>query len=190
MDDRAQINTLEGFAAAFIIIFAILFGLQALASTSPGTLNQEVTTYNEKITNDVLLQSKVVEEGETQSELKSALLNWTRETGFNGSADNEIYYDGSNPVPGEFGDTLKILRDRDISYSIDLVCDGDRYAFVRLGEGGDNPVTSSVTLVLNDDDRLNDGTRLDNAPSYPCKDTGEGSNLYNVVEVRITAWRT
>jgi len=189
LDDRAQINTLEGFAAAFIIIFAVLFGLQAIASTSPGTLSQEVKTYNEKITNDVLLQSKVVEEGETQSELKSALLNWT-ESGFNGSADGEIYYDGSNPVPGEFGDTLNILKDRDIAYSIDLVCDGEKNTFARLGSGGENPVSSSVSVILNDDDRLKDGTRLDDAPRYPCKDTGENSNLYNVVEVRITAWST
>ncbi|MDZ7687357.1 MAG: hypothetical protein U5J64_01315 [Halobacteriales archaeon] len=191
MEDRAQVNTLEGFAAAFVIIFAVFFGLQAVASTSPGTLSQEVQTYDQKITNDVLVQSKVVEAGETQSELKTALLNWTTSgDGFNGSADGEVYYDGSSPVPGGFGETLNILEERDIAYSIDLVCDGKRQPFVRQGDGGENPVSSSVTVILNDDDRLEDGTRLENAPGYPCKDVGEDSNLYNVVEVRITAWRT
>ena len=183
-DDGAQINTLEGFAAAFVIIFAVLFGLQAVATTSPGTLDQEITTYDERLTNDVLLQSKA------SGELKPAVLNWTRAEGFNGSVDDDIFYDGSNPVPGEFGETLKLLEERDIAYSIDIVCDGSRHAFARQGDGGDSPVSSSVTLTLNDDDRLEDGTRLDKARSYPCENVDEDTNLYNVVEVRLTAWRT
>lgn len=183
MDDKAQIHTLEGFAAAFVIIFAVLFGLQAAAISSSGALNQEVAKYDQKMTNDVLLQSKV------SGELKDALLNWTRADGFNGS-DGETYYTGNaSSVPGEFGDTLGILDDENIKYNIDLICDGDRHAYVRNGDGGDNPVSSSVSVTLNDDDTLEDGTRLENAVSYPCENTDENSNLYNVVEVRITAWR-
>lgn len=185
MNDRAQVNTLEGFAAAFIILFAMLFGLQAIATTSPGTLGQEVKTYDEKITNDVLLQSKA------SGELKTALLNWTREEGFNGSVEDDIFYSGErNSVPGEFGDTLGILEDEGLAYSIDIVCDGTRKPFVRNGDGGQNPVGASVTVILNDDDELRNGTRLDNAVSYPCDDIDEDSNLYNVVEVRMAAWRT
>ena len=181
--ERAQIHTLEGFAAAFVIIFAVIFGLQAAATSSPGTLNQEVAQYDEKITNDVLLQSKV------SGELQNTLLNWTSTDGFNGS-DSATYYTGNaSSVPGEFGDTLRILDDENITYNIDLVCDGARHGFVRNGEGGDNPVSSSVAVTLNDDDILANGTRLENALSYPCGDVGDDSNLYNVVEVRMTAWR-
>jgi hypothetical protein len=190
LGEKGQIHTLEGFAAAFVIIFALIFGLQAVVSTSPGGLNQEVTTYDEKITNDVLLQSRAMENG--TSELKTALLNWTREDGFNGSVEDGIFYAGEKkPVPGEFGETLEILDNRSIAYSIDVVCDGDRHPFVRNGDGGENPVTSTVTVTLNDDDRLSDGTRLSDAPSYPCENVDDGeSNLYNVVEVRMVAWRT
>jgi len=189
LGDRGQIHTLEGFAAAFVIIFALIFGLQAVVSTSPGGLNQEVTTYDEKITNDVLVQSRA------SGELKTAILNWTREEGFDGRDDGDIFYAGEkNPVPGEFGETLRILENRSIAYSIDVVCDGERHAFARNGDGGENPVTSTVTVTLNDDDRLTNatsGTRLSNAPSYPCENVdGDESNLYNVVEVRIVAWRT
>ena len=191
MGDKAQIHTLEGFAAAFVIVFAVIFGLQAAATGSPTTLDEEVGTYDAKLTNDVLLQSNVVGEGETQSQLESALLNWTRTDGFNGS-DDETYYTNSSAVPGRFGETLGILDGENITYNIDLVCDGTSHAFVRSGDGGKNVVTSSVTVTLNDDDTLADGTRLDNAVSYPCDDMDEDgvdTNLYNVVEVRITAWR-
>lgn len=191
MGEKGQIHTLEGFAAAFVIVFALIFGLQAVVSTSPGGLNQEVTTYDEKITNDVLVQSRASGE---PSELKTAILNWTREDGFNGSVDGDIYYAGDEaPVPGEFGETLRILDNRSITYSIDIVCDGDRHPFVKNGDGGENPVTSTVTVTLNDDDRLTNetnGTRLSDAPSYPCKNVDDDSNLYNVVEVRMVAWRT
>ncbi len=190
MDERGQIHTLEGFAAAFVIIFALIFGLQAVVSTTPGGLNQEVTTYDERITNDVLVQSRA------SGELKTALLNWnTSERAFNGSVDDDkIFYAGEEaPVPGEFGKTLEILENRSIAYSIDVVCDGDRHPFVRNGDGGENPVTSTVTVTLNDDDRLTNatsGTRLSDAPSYPCENVDEDeSNLYNVVEVRLVAWR-
>lgn len=189
MGDRGQIHTLEGFAAAFVIIFAIFFGLQAVVSTSPGGLNQEVTTYDEKITNDVLLQSRA------SGAIKPAILNWTREEGFNGSVKGDIYYSGERAsVPGEFGKTLEILDNRSISYSIYLTCDGDRHPFVKNGDGGDNPVVSTVTVTLNDDDRLTNatsGTPVSKAPSYPCENVDrENSNLYNVVEVRMVAWRT
>ena len=190
MGDKAQIHTLEGFAAAFVIIFAVLFGLQATATTSPGTLDQEVAKYDQKLTNDVLLQSKAnTNVTEADTEMKAALLNWTRADGFNGS-DNETYYTGnSSSVPGKFGDTLGILDGEGMTYNIELVCGGTRHYFVRNGEGGKNPVSSSVAVTLNDDDTLNDGTRLENAPGYPCGNTDEDTNLYNVVEVSITAWR-
>ena len=181
--EEAQIHTLEGFAAAFVIIFAILFGLQAAAISSSGTLDQEVAKYDQKLTNDVLLQSKA------SGELDDALLNWSRTDGFNGS-DGETYYTGNaSSVPGKFGDTLGILDREGITYNIDLVCDGTRHSFVRNGDGGDNPVSSSTSVTFNDDDTLANGTRLENALSYPCEDTSSGSNLYNVAEVRITAWR-
>lgn len=188
MGDRGQIHTLEGFAAAFVIIFAVVFGLQAVVSTSPGDLSQEVTRYDETITNDVLLQSKA------NGELKDAVLNWTREEGFEGSVEGDIFYAGERaPVPGEFGRSLGILGNRSTAYSIDLVCDGEKHAFVRNGEGGENPVTSTVTVTLNDDDVMtsNSNVTLDKAVSYPCENVdGTESNLYNVVEVRLTAWRT
>ena len=159
-----------------------------MVSTSPGDLSQEVTRYDEKITNDVLLQSKA------SGELKNATLNWTREEGFNGSVENDIFYAGEKaPVPGGFGKALGILENQSIAYSVDLVCDGEKHAFVRNGEGGENPVTSTVTLTLNDDDVMtsNSNVTLDKAVSYPCENVdGDESNLYNVVEVRLTAWRT
>jgi len=186
LGDEAQINTLEGFAAAFVIIFAVTFGLQATATMSTGGVDQEITAHDERLTNDVLLQSKA------NGELKPALLNWTeeRDEGFNGSADGEVFYNRENRVPGEFGDALRLLDERDIAYSIHLVCDGTRYPFVRQGDGGDNPVSSSVTVTLNDDDELADGTRLDRSRSYPCENVDDDTNLYNVVEVKLTAWRT
>jgi len=180
---RAQIHTLEGFAAAFVIIFAILFGLQAAAISSSGTLDQEVTKYDKKLTNDVVLQSKA------SGELDDTLLNWTSTDGFNGSDDATYYTGNASSVPGKFADTLGILDREGLTYNIDLVCDGTRNRFVRNGHGGDNPVSSSVSVTLNDDDTLADGTRLENALSYPCEDTSANSNLYNVVEVSITAWR-
>jgi len=109
----------------------------------------------------------------------------------NGSISNGTYYSGrENGIPGGFGDTLSVLDRKSVSYSMYIVCDGKRHPVVKNGRGGSNTVTASVTVALNDNDRLEDGTKLVDAPTYPCTNADGDSLFYNSVEVRLIAWRT
>lgn len=183
-DERAQVHTLEAFTAVFIMLFTITLTLQtaSIASTGDGGTLEEMRT--ETKAEDILVQSR------DSGQLKQAILNWSgRFEGFNGSVRNGSYYSGyKSSVPGRFGESLSILREDGIAYNVYLVCDGNRHAFVKNSRGGGNPAAASVTVALSDEDRLRDGTKLEDSPTYPCEDRGENSRFYNSVEVRIIAW--
>ena len=199
-DGRAQIHTLEGFTAAFIIVFALLFSVQAIGitPTSSSTASQAVELHNYKMVDDVLSQSKA------NGELKASILYWneTRST-FGESIEDRGHYSGrlgntvpdvGGPVPSpeSFNETLQSLHRRGIVHNIQLVCGGDESRFVYNGQPSRNAVTASVTVQLHDQDKVNltEGTpKKLSEVDYLCDDVSEETDLYNTVEVRITAWR-
>ena len=190
-DDKGQVHTLEGFTAAFIVIFALLYGIQAIAitPTSSSTASQEVELYNHKIAGDVLDMS------EANGDLKDAVLNWQNSTvGFNGSGESIQYYSGisaSNSVPGDFGETLSALDKRGLVYNVDILCDGNTVPFINNGEESLHTVTASTTLQLQDYNEMANGDELEDGDYLAgnCGNVDEDSNLYNIIEVEMTVWR-
>lgn len=190
-DDGGQVHTLEGFTAGFLVLFAILFSLQAIAitPTSSSTASQEVELHNYEMVDDVLSQSKAT------GELRDAVLNWQNTSvGFKNSTKGLDYYAGRGSVDrmGEFGDTLQILDERGIAYNVYIRCDGRRIDFVKNGQESLHAVSATVTMNLYDDEETAGGVRLENADYLgegACGDVSPNSDLYNVVEVKITAWR-
>lgn len=192
--------TLEGFAAAFIIVLALIFSLQSIGitPTSSSTASQAIELHNYRMTDDILSQSKA------NGELKAALLYWNGTRGaFGESIEVRGYYAGrlGNTVPdatqndagtGNLNETLQSLHRRGITHNIHLFCDGQRHRFLYNGQPSENAVTTSVTLQMYDQDNVtltNGTTRKLSEVDYLCDDANEETDLYNVVEVRITAWR-
>lgn len=191
-ENSGQIHTLEGFTAAFIVLFALLYGVQAIAitPTSSSTASQEVEQHNYKMVGDLLDMSK------SNGELKNAVLMWQNGSSqFAGSIRGEMYYSGkTNQVPGGFGDSLSILDERGLAYNVDVICEGNEVQMVRNGEPSLNAVTASTTLQLFEDDDTSGGEELGDLEDQSlflngCSNVDEGKELYNIVEVKITAWR-
>lgn len=187
-----QIHTLEGFTAAFIILFAMLFAFQSVSvtPTSSSTASQQVETNNYVLADDVM--ATAAESGA----LKDAVLDWDDDDrSYNGTPLDR--YQGRNPA-GEFGDMLnELFFSQGLAYNIDIYCGGGRTKpFVERGEPSRHAITASQSIVLHDNDTLthpdHDDTELweaDGFQSRICPQASEDSNLYNVMEVEITVWR-
>jgi hypothetical protein len=199
-EKKAQIHTLEGFTSAFIIVFALLFAVQAIGitPTSSSTASQAVELHNYKMVDDVLSQSKA------KGELKASMLYWNETKGqFGESIEDREHYSGrlgntipdvggDEPSPKSFNDTLQTLHKRGIAHNIHLMCGGQRNRFVYNGQPSKHAVTASVTVQLYDQDKVNvteGGKKNLSEVDYICDDVSEDTDLHSVVEVRITAWR-
>jgi hypothetical protein len=77
-DGSGQMYTLEGVAAAIMMIFLISFIVQAspLTPLTSSTSNQQVESQIETRGNDLLIVLDTIPEGDTYSPLKEALLYW------------------------------------------------------------------------------------------------------------------
>lgn len=198
--EEAQIHTLEGFTSAFIIVFALLFAVQAIGitPTSSSTASQAVELHNYKMVDDILSQSKA------SGELKASMLYWNEtRAAFGESVEEREHYSGrlGNTVPDvggdeaspkSFNDTLQSLHRRGIAHNIQLVCGGQEQRFVYNGQPSKHAVTASVTVRLHDQDEVNLTDKPNDKLSevdYFCEDISGDTDLHSVVEVKITAWR-
>lgn len=187
---RAQMHTLEGVAAALLVIMASFYATQSITitPTSSSTASKEAESQIRQTAEDLLAQAWA------NGDLKDAVLNWsTTGNEFNGTGTS-VYYRGEEP-PGDFGESLDALfGDEGVAYNIDL-----RYkqfnntgvntqTFLDNGEPTDNAVTARQMVVIHEDDVLGDGTEV-NGSNYPVDNIGRNKGLYNVVEVRLTVWR-
>lgn len=193
-DGRGQAHTLEGIAAALLIISSIVFALQVTAVTplTASTASQHVETQYDRAAVGVLTTAA------NQRNLGSTLRYWN-ESGarFHGSSE-EGYYVGRAP-PTAFGDQLRVaFEDAGVAYNVDLTyiaTDGSRQErrVVHFGQPSDTAVTARRTVVLSDTqpilDSAGDPTDVTLAEGrYFAPDAYDG-HLYNVVVVEVTIWR-
>jgi hypothetical protein len=187
-NERGQLHTLEGLAASIIVVLGVVFASQAVAvtSTSATTSSEDIEAQYDQMAQDLLTQAKA------SGALQEAVLNWDEEERRFRGTEDLYYYQGGSP-PGEFGRTLdRLVMGNNLAYNVELVyrSDGSQLSlpYVENGEPSSNSVTVSEVIVLNENDRLPDGTRLGEADSYPM-DNMENEAMYNAVNVRLTVWR-
>lgn len=208
VDDKGQIHTIEGFTAAFILIVAMVYGVQSVAitPTSSSTASQEVELNNYKLADDVLSTTNA------NGELREGLLNWSASEGeFVGSQLEATYYAGTNegvfgfggPVPGDLGETLNYsLTERGIAYNIELSCADSPNSRVKFADNGDpseHSVTASTMVTLYEHDLVESSSgpvslaEVSDDPDleFYCDRLGSAGDhsVYNSVEVTITIWR-
>ncbi|XGI83372.1 hypothetical protein ACEU6E_08850 [Halorutilales archaeon Cl-col2-1] len=231
-DREAQMHTLEGFAAAFLIVLSVLYAINSVAVTPTST----ATASGGDASLDALVGDSL-RHGKVSGDLRRAVLGFDTSATpprFNGSTPTVYGYTGTSNlshIHGDFNTTLERIGDRGVVYNVDLrfesndtariderrgceylgnhtqTLPGEKQGMARCslidnGNPGKGAVTSYDTLVLYEDDLVNGTVPLANATreGYPIPnvdvsesdarfDRGNVSDIYNIVEVRLTAWR-
>jgi hypothetical protein len=188
---RGQVHTLEGVAAALVVVLAVTFTLQATAVTplTASTASQHLETQHEAVAASLLQTARA------DGSLSATLRHWNASgPGFR-NASGDGYYVGRAPDTA-FGDALEAtFGDRAVAYNVNvhyLTAAGDRRTrrVVYAGEPTSDAVAAARTVTLYDRQRVTGvagGATLENA-SYFAPDAA--GSRYAVVDVEVVVWRT
>lgn len=190
-DDKAQMHTLEGVAAATIMLLVIVYAIDATSMTplTSSTANVHVETELQVLGQDILGALDYAEPG-YNSKLKNDVLTW------NGS---EYIWSGTNYT--EKGGTVNLTNNltnilnatligQGIAHNVALTFlsdNGTSYSTERMiynGDPSENAVIVSRKIALHDGDI--DKTKY---PNNPINDIDPSTNLYNIVDVKLILWR-
>ncbi|MFB6109410.1 MAG: hypothetical protein ABEJ60_00850 [Halodesulfurarchaeum sp.] len=192
--DRGQAHTLEGIAAALLILTGVIVALQLTAVTplTANTASQHLQNQAASAAEGALMTAA------DRGELKDTVLYW------NGSADR-FHHSGvsgqySTAPPTEFGTILeRSLGAAGLVYNVNVLyvsSAGDQRSrvLVHRGEPSDRAVTVTRTVTLYDGDRLRapdespTNRTLEEADGYFIRDVSRGP-LYNVLRVEVVIWQ-
>jgi len=176
--------TLEGAATAIMMIYLIVFIVQAspLTPLTSSASHQQVESQIETSGNDLLIVLDYAPEGETYSPLKEALIDWTG-----------VEFDGqSSTYPSSVNDMTSILNrallDDGTAYNLviaylyldDNTTKWNSRAMLWNGRPSDNAVLVTRKVVIHDEDAISASFIPDLSPN---------SSFYNILDVRLTLWR-
>lgn len=193
-DDRGQAYVLGAVGAGIIVLSAVIFAIQATAVTplSVSTASQHVENQERELADTALTQA--AENGT----LRDAVLRWNPDNGTFVNATARGYL-GRTPDNG-FGRQLdRVFNDEQIAVNVYVRYGTSaglkRRPMVFQGNPSDNAVSASQTLTLMDRENLR-GPRSNETlngtnptGSFYAPDVAPNGSVYNVVEVRIIAWR-
>ncbi|SHH31941.1 DUF7288 family protein [Halobaculum gomorrense] len=191
---RAQAHTLEGFAAAIVVLSGVVFALQATAVTplTASTSNQHIENQQAAVAEGTLAAA------EANGTLAPTLLHWNSSgERFIGSGSDGVFANGGPPTP--FGATLNRTFGADrVAFNVEIgyrtaTGESESTQVIRMGSPSDNAVFASRTVAVFDNDPLGDGSgNVSSAAasgSFYASDADPDGPLFNVMEVRIVVWR-
>ncbi len=193
-DDKAQMHTLEGVAAATIMLLVIVYAIDATSMTplTSSTANVHVETELQVLGQDILGALDYAEPG-YNSKLKNDVLAWNgSENIWSGSA---YCKKGDTTCAERLNNNLeKILNatliGQGIAHNVEftfLTNNGTSYSTERMiydGDPSENAVIVSRKIALHDGDI--DKTKY---PNNPINDIDPSTSLYNIVDVKLILWR-
>ena len=189
LDNKAQMHTLEGVAAATIMLLVIVYSIDATSMTplTSSTANVHVETELQVLGQDILGSLDYAEPG-YNSNLKNDVLGWNgKEYIWNGSKYMEkgnASYPQTNLTNNLTNYLNSTLITQGIAHSVELTYLTNNGAslftqrMIYNGNPSDNAVIVSRKIVLHNSDNPNIFTDID--PS---------TDLYNVVDVKLILWR-
>jgi len=189
MRESAQTFTLEAAISLIILSLIILYVVFAVPLTplTSSAANVMVENKLELLASDVLNVACYKSSGEDYSPMKQALLYWDGETMYGSIYNYSWSYNLKTIMESTFG-REGIAYNIEIGYfTYNSSTDAITYntvTFVWNGYPSDNAVTVTKTLVLYDSDPANQGIKV-----LTYNIDGNETNLYNVIEVRLTVWR-
>ena len=181
--------------AALLVVGGVLFALGATAITplSASTSNQHIQNQQLAVANDLLATA------DANGTLREAVVYWnTSEGGFYGASADGYYTRGGPPTA--FGRALnETFRDQQVAFNVYVIywkgTARKEVPMTYMGAPSDNAVRASRTVTLYNDTALTaPGTNVNVSTAgvtgeFYAPDLAPGNQLYNLVEVRITAWR-
>lgn len=194
--DRGQAHTLEGIAAAILVLASVIFALQVTAVTplTASTASQHIENQHQGAAAGLLSTA------DANGDLRSTLLYWnTTNSTFHNSGNDSFYTTGGPPTA--FGESLNVtFEENGIAFNVNLLyltSDGDQRErqLVNLGRPSDHAIVVRSSVPIYDDDEIlaadgsSTGTTVENASSFYADDIDPESNLYNVVKVEVVIWR-
>lgn len=195
-DDRAQMHTLEGVAAATIMLLVIIYAIEATSMTplTSSTANLHVETEVALLGQDILGALDYAEPG-YNSKLKSDIAAWNGKTyTWNGTKYMEkgnASYSQNNLTNNLTNIMSATLTSQGIAHNVELMWLTDNgtsfsslSSMVYNGNPSDNAVIVSRKLTLHDGD-----INFTKYPGNPLEDIDTTTNLYNIIEIRLTLWR-
>lgn len=192
LDERAQMHTLEGVAAATIMLLVIVYALDATSMTplTSSTANVHAETELQVLGQDILSALDYAEPG-YNSQLKNDIVGWDGSayiwtaTNYTQLKAGQIIQ--SNNLTNNLTGILKdALVKQGIAHNVVLTFLKDNGSTLDIkemiynGNPSDNAVIVSRKIVLQDSD---------NPASDTIKDIDPSTNLYNVVDVKLILWR-
>jgi len=194
-DEKAQLHTLEGVAAATLILLVIIYAIDATSitpltsSTSNAHVESELMTMGQDILNTL-----DNEEPGYNSQLKSDILNWTGSqyiwTGKD-YKENDGTTTLNNTLNSNLTQNLKTtLISQGIAHRVEVVylwttnnitIASAPETMIDAGIPSDNAVGVSRKIVLQNTDNPLNNSKI--------QDIDTTSNLYNIVDIRLFIWR-
>ena len=205
-DDKAQLHTLEGVAAATIILLVIIYAIDATSLTplTSTSSNVHIEKELEFLGQDILNYLDYSEPG-YGSKLRDDITNWDGSTYiWNGSAymnDDNLMLNNSN-LTSIF---IQTLNKRGIAHNVELTfIDNSSFlpvtrTMIYNGDPSNNAVIVSRKIVLQNigskngtlqrnDDRGKDEDNISKENEI-IPDIDPSSNFYNIVDIKIVMWR-
>lgn len=194
LDEKAQLHTLEGVAAATIMLLVIGYVIDATSLTplTSSTANVHIETELQMLGQDILSALDYSEPG-YNSKLKNDVLGWT---------GNEYIWSGSNYVDrlnaanslnNSLTDVARIiLVKQGIAHNVELTFlanNGTSFSSQRMiynGEPSNNAVIISRKLTVHDGE-----INKTKYPDNPVEDVDLFlTNFSNIIDVKLILWRT
>lgn len=187
---RGQAHTLEGVAAALVVVLAVAFTLQATAVTplTASTASQHIETQHEQAAAGLL------ETASDDGSLSETLRYWNDSRAAFRNAGRRGFYVGSTPNTSFGRDLGETFGERAVAYNLNAYYvdgNGDRRLrrVVYNGKPSADAVAATRLVTLYDDQRVtgaDGGPTLENASYFGPDDPGRA---YGIVEVEVVVWR-
>ncbi|MUV61225.1 hypothetical protein [Halobacterium sp. CBA1126] len=200
---RAQAHTLEGVAAALLVVATVAFTIQATAVTplTASTASQHIETQHERVASGLLATERA------NGNLSRTLRYWNGTGASFTDAGDDGYYVGEPPGASFLLAVEETFGDRAVAYNVNVhyVGEAGERRVRRLayhGQPSADAVAATRLVTLYDDQPV---TERDGAALVPTDETvadvdnAEGErylapnapgHAYAVVEVEVVVWRT
>ncbi len=198
-DEKAQLHTLEGVAAATLLLLVIIYAIDATSMTplTSSTSNAHVESELAALGQDILNTMDYTEPGYDSSQLKKDIAQWDgKEYLWNGTkyVENANATYSENNLTNTFTNLLRAtLINRSIAHRVELTylirsnnvtVVSAPQVMINAGVPSNNAVVVSRKIVYNNGD--SSGLISIN----PIKDIDLSTNLLNIVDVKLILWRT
>ncbi|MDW7727836.1 MAG: hypothetical protein SCH70_12135 [Candidatus Methanoperedens sp.] len=193
-DDKAQLHTMEGVAAATLILLVILYAIDATSMTplTSSTSGVHMELELRSLGTGILNTLDYAEPG-YRSKINYDISGWNGSRYVWNGEEYAGFVDDTEYLDNNLTGLLRaVLVNESIAHNLELVyitiqdnaTNSARSKLIYNGDPSDNAVIVSRKIILHDGD-INETSN----PYNPIKDIDGATNLWNIVDVNLILWR-